>query len=290
MPSFLHFIDRSSVSLDPFPHIVIENLLDDALCGELAAAVPPIGKFSGGRMYPDNHKLHLHAHRLLEDPTLSERWRETILNHLTPDAFADMVRLFLPDIAHEYPELGRKLGKPSSLKIGVRGRDEHCDVALDALLVLHFPIAGAPCAERGPHVKMPKKLFESAFCLRQDGDTSAGGELILHRVRGGKAPPLGKRMQVDRALVTPAKVIPRKRNTLVFWMNTPRSVTELTPRATSSHPSVYFNILAEFPRKLFRVPGLSSGPRFMRKLSSAFRGPRMASEGRNDLQRTAPVR
>jgi hypothetical protein len=278
MPSFLHSLDRSAVSLEPFPHIVIENLLDDALCRELAAGVSPIEKFTGGRSYPDNFKLHRHAHTLLDDPTLSVKWREIILTHLTPDAFADMVRLFSPQIAREYPDVARKLENPDSLEIGVRGRDKNCDVMLDALFVLHMPVSGVSCAERGPHVKRPKKLFESAFCLRQEGDASAGGDLVLHRVCDGNAPPLGVRMQVDRALVKPAKVIPRKRNTLVFWMNTPRSVTEITPRAPSSHPSVYFNILAEFPRTLFQVPDVSPGTRFMRKLSRAFRRPGKALE------------
>jgi hypothetical protein len=130
---------------------------------------------------------------------------------------------------------------------------------LDAQFVLHMPVAGSACAERKPHVKGPTKLFEGVLCLRLDEDNAEGGDLVLHRIHDGIRPRFGARMQIQPNTVSPAKIIPRRRNTLVLWLNTPRSITELTPRATTPFPSIYFNILAEYPRNLFRLPGVHWG-------------------------------
>jgi hypothetical protein len=267
MPSLLHALNPSSVQPEPFPYICVEGLLDDAFCRELASSVPPIETFMNGRVYPDNHKLHRRAYSLVGDDSLTQHWQRLVADHLMPDTFTDMVRLFAPYVAQEYPALARKLERPDSIRVGVRNLEKDYDVYLDAKLVLHTPVTGMACAERAPHVKAANKLFEFVLCLRQDEDIAPGGDLILHRSRDGVAPRFGARNQTDPRSVVPVRTIRRRRNTLVGWMNTARSVTEVTPRATSPYSSVYFQVLAEFPYDLFRLPGLNWSDRLARLVS-----------------------
>lgn len=252
MASIFRNLDSSVVVRDPFPHICIEGALDEELCRQLATAIPPIKTFTKGRDYPDNHKLHRRAAELLADSELPDNWRRIVTEHVNADVFKDMLRLFRADIASEYPALENKLASPS-LHVGVRRRDSECDVAVDAQLMLHMPVRGPARAERGPHVKGPEKLFEGVLCLRSDSDSSSGGDFILHRIRPNVSPIFGERHQTETKYLTTARIIPRRRNTFLFWLNTPRSITQVTPRGTSPFPSVYFNILAQVPQNLFEL-------------------------------------
>ena len=223
--------------------------------------------FTNGRVYPDNYKLHRRAYSLVGDDKLTQVWQRLVADHLMSDTFMDMVQLFAPYVAQEYPALAKKLERPNSIRVGMRNLEKDCDVYLDAKFVLHTPVKRVACAERAPHVKAANKLFEFVLCLRQDEDVDPGGDLILHRIRDGVAPRFGARNQTDPRSVVPVRTIRRQRNTLVGWLNTARSVTEVTPRAASPYPSVYFQVLAEFPYDLFRLPGLNWSDRLAQTIS-----------------------
>src|SRR5205807_1812910 len=81
-----------------------------------------------------------------------------------------------------------------------------------------------------------------------------GGDMILCKILPDVSPVFGARDQINPKLVSPARIIPRRRNTLVAWLNTPRSITEITARGPSPVPSVYLHVLAQFPQALFNLP------------------------------------
>lgn len=257
MPSFLHSLDRSLVSHDPFPHIYVEELIDDGLCRQLATQVPPVDIYTSGRSFYDDEKLYLSSQRLLSDPGVSKTWKRIVAEHICPETYWDFYRLFEAEIARESPELADRLSKVQSSRIGQRGRDTDCDVLMEAQLVYFMPVRGASGAERGPHVKTPEKIFGSFLCLRRDDDDSSGHDFVLHTMRNGSAPALGKRNQVDANDLVPVRRLPRKRNTYVGFLNTPRTVTEMTPRSTCTKPAVYLNILVALSPRMWQPSRLS---------------------------------
>lgn len=254
MSSFFRHLDSSMVVRAPFPHICVENFLAEEDCRQLAIEVPPIEIHTQGRSFPDDHKIYRRSPELLSDANFSARWRQIIADNLTADVFYDILRIFKEDIAREYPALAAEFGRKNPLNIGVRGVDRDCDGMLEAQLVYFMPVKGATGSERGPHVKLAQKLLGSFLCLRSDDDKSSGGDIILHGIRHDVAPVFGARDQIDLKYLTPARIIPRRRNVFVCWLNTPRSITQMTPRGRSEFPSVYLNILAEAPEKLFQLP------------------------------------
>ena len=267
LPSPFRKISRDQVLHDPFPYLCIENFLDDSVYRELVAGIPPFERMTGGARYSDNFKFHWRLAQILADPGTHAPLRRIVEGFASPETIRFLAELFGPEIAREHPSLD--IAAITNGCIGMRAIDAGCDAALDAQFIVHAPIYGRPCGERTPHVKGPKKLFEAVLCLRPDDDDAEGGEFRIYRVRPGHTPLFGARGQIDIRSIEVARTIPRQRNTFVLWLNTPRSITEVSPRGSSPLPSVYFNCLVETPRPLFKLP--KAGRSFVQIVAHAVR-------------------
>jgi hypothetical protein len=262
MSSFLHSLDSSLVARDPFPHIHVEGLIDDTLCRQLAEQVPPVEKYKNGRSFYDDEKLYLNSKRLLSDPDVPDVWKSVVAEHIRPDTYWDFFNLFKSELERESSELADRLANVKSSRVGQRGTGKDLDVFLEAQLVYFMPVQGSSGAERGPHVKTPEKIYGSFLCLRRDNDESRGHDFVVHGIRNGSVPTLGVRNQVDTADVVPVRKFPRKRNRYIGFLNTRRTVTEMTPRSQTASPAVYLNILVALSPSMWqpsRVRGLVSG-------------------------------
>jgi hypothetical protein len=250
MPSFLHSITRSAVATQPFPHVHVESLIDESLCSALIAELPPVAEYTDGRDFYDDEKLYIPGRRLLSDPAVSENWKRAIRDNTTAETYYDFYRLFGTEIQNEFPKIAERLARIDPSRICLRGCSKNYDVLLEAQLVYFMPVRDVTGAERGPHVKTPEKIYGSFLCLRKFDDESSGHDFVLHNPISGSKPTLGKRNQVDHTV--PAKTFPRKRNTYVGFLNTRRSVTQMTPRSTSFVPAAYMNILVELSPHLWQ--------------------------------------
>jgi hypothetical protein len=76
----------------------------------------------------------------------------------------------------------------------------------------------------------------------------------IFRTRSRQMLAVSARNQVDARSLEVARIIPRRHNTLLLLLNTPWSVTDVSPRGNSQYTSVYFNFLAELPYSLFELP------------------------------------
>ena len=252
IPSPFRKISRDQVLRDPFPYVCIENFLDDATYRQLAAGAPPLERVTGGAKYPDDFKLYWQWSRILADPDTPVPLRRILESFASLDTFHFLAELFGPEIAHEYPSLD--IAAITNERIGMRGVDTACDAMLEAQFLMHAPIHGRAGAERTAHAKGPDKLFEGALCMRRDEDDAEGGDFRIYRVRPGHRPLFGARGQIDIRSIEVVRTIPRRRNTFVLWLNTPRSITDLSPRGPSPVPSVYLNFLIQLPYPLFKLP------------------------------------
>lgn len=264
MPSIFSSLDPSMVVHDPFPHVCVEGLLDDELCRQLATEILPPQKLTAGRAFSDDEKFYRSGSDLLADPEVSQAWKQIIAENVSAAAFRDFYRLFEEDISREFPAVADRLAKLDPSRIGERspssrGRARHkdLDVHMEVQQVYFMPVRGAAAAERGPHLKTSEKIFNGFLCLRTEGDDSTGGDHVLDRIRPGATLSLGNRNQVDPKDVCPARTIPRRRNIFVGYLNTPRSVTEMTPRSTSPFPAVYLNILVGLSPRMWRPSAFS---------------------------------
>jgi hypothetical protein len=253
MNSLLHNLTTDQVIVEPFPHLVVANALDAEFCDQLQREFPPMEAFTQGKAYRDCFKIQYPSAKSLSEPYLTERWREFTLAHLAPDVFQDLVRIFRPHLFHEYPDFEQRFGDVDHLRVGTRGMTGGCDVLMDSQAIIHMPIHCAPAAERGPHLKTLNKPFAAFLFLRSKEDTSVGGELEMFSLKPGVEPVYGKHQVIDHSYLRLEKSVPFTNNTLVVFLNTPRSIQGFGLRSKSELPTTYFNFVATLNGPLFSV-------------------------------------
>ncbi|OAI57087.1 hypothetical protein AYO49_02840, partial [Verrucomicrobiaceae bacterium SCGC AG-212-N21] len=246
-------IDKAAVAREPYPHVLIESALDVDLSRRLAEEFPPLETFTGGSPHPDNYKRQRRCLDLLADPGLSPLWREVIEDHLKPSALADVWRLLGDDLLREYPDFETRIGRLDDLRVGVRGRDDPdaCDVLLDAQLIIHTPVTGEPCIERGPHVKLSNKFMECQIYLPREEDEVMGAEIEVFEQRPGFASLYLGQNQLDPARLRLVRSARHRRGTVLLFLITSRSISQIAIRGPGRHPLQYFSFLAQLNHRLF---------------------------------------
>jgi len=225
----------------PFPHVVVENVLDQKLCQKLIGEFPSFDKFTKGKPYKENQKLYLQSYEILKDLDTSTCWKEFILENSKTTMAEDLIRIFKPYILKEYPDFEKKFGLLNNLQYILRDKAS-LSISSDTIFsnfqaVIHTPSLTENSVERLPHVKILNTLFIGYLYLRSDDDEAKGADHVFYSIKTGKELILGKRQTTQPELLTVEKIIPYKKNTLVVFMNTSRSVQGVTTRSPS--PAVY---------------------------------------------------
>lgn len=189
--SVLDAVTADDLTIEPFPHLVVENAITEDLCRRLIDEFPPLSVFTNGRRVGDNVKIYYPSRLALGDDRISDAWKRFLSEHLTSAFYAQLIAVFGERLRAEYPRLERSYGRSlESLRVGQAGRDDfsECDVLLDALIGVHTPVAGAQRLERRPHVKVHDKFLEGFLYLRPDDDDAVGGDYELFSVKPGARP------------------------------------------------------------------------------------------------------
>ena len=254
--SLLSKLTPDQVIEKPFPHIVVENILEPAFCEQLIKEFPKLNKFTKGKKYNDNHKIYLPAYRAINDSTLSDSWRKFTIEHCEDAIWKDALRLFRPYILKEYPDFEQRFALLDELETALRDKSTNSNIAknqvlLDSKILIHTPIFNQTCVQRQPHLKILKTLFLSYLSLKPDEDKSEGAEHIFYSLKPGKELILGDHQVVDIELLNIEKVIPYKKNTFVIFMNTPNAIQGVAARSPSTIPYMAHHFTMHVKEALF---------------------------------------
>lgn len=252
--TLLNGVKPESVTLEPYPHLVLENALESGLRRELIDGFPSLDVFTGGRDMGENTKIYYPAVKACDDPRVAEVWKSFLQEHLTADFYRQIAQVFGPAIRQELPDLEATFGKPlESFTVGIDGEGsfEQYDVLINALIGIHTPVSTGLKLERRPHVKNVDKFLEGFLYLRPDNDTAPGGDYELFSAKPGGTLRFGKWAQTRRDRLILEKTIPYGKNTLFMVINNPRAIQALTARGPGQHPLMYCNFTVRTPYKLF---------------------------------------
>ena len=253
--SILSSLCPEDVILEPFPHAVVENALSPDLIAALSREFPPLNSFTLGRPYSSSFKLERSAVETLRDPAISDSWKSFLSEQITTNFSNDLFRLFEQQVRSEYPDFESRFGKISDLSVGTRGEpaDCNCAVQLDAQLVVQTPVRDEPSYDRGPHLKLRDKLFAAMLYFRPDEDESLGADWEAYSVRPGVEPVFNHQHVTDHKFLKLSRAVPYRRNTLIVYLNTPRSIQGWSLRTVSDLPMMFLNVIAQMPSELFDV-------------------------------------
>jgi hypothetical protein len=266
-PRLLASDDAQAVHQAPFAHVVVAPAIDAPVYERLAAAFPALERFSGhGDLAASNRAIRMNAADVARDDRVVRSWRDFFAYHTSAEHWHDIVRVFGESLRREYPDLEDRIGRPyRDWRAAPRGTDAPADVRLDCQFVVNTPVT-ARSSVKTAHVDKYDKIFSALFYLPDPRERGAGGDLELYAWR--RAPRFVKHRVLDRD-VEPVKTIAYAPNTYVAFVNSPRSVHGVSPRAVTDVPRRYVNFVAEVPRPAFRPKQVGPLLRLVRAVAPA---------------------
>jgi hypothetical protein len=261
--SILSNASRADLRLEPYPHLVIENALDPAVFAALQATFPADEVVVNGRPLRDTW-YDYPACRVVQDERIAPIWREFFRHHTSADFFRELVAVAGDALRQLNPELEARIGRPlQDFRVGMRpgGRGDPlapgADVSMECQFYANY--TRAPRIVRGPHVDRPSELFAALLYFRQPDDTSSGADLEIceatHDIYPDKDSIRISHLpaEVDQKLVKTVRTARYAANTLVLFLNSPRSLHSVSPRTSTELTRRHINFCCDVPFDLFQI-------------------------------------
>lgn len=257
--SVLQNFHKGQLKKSPFPYLVIENALPDAIYAELSGSFPAEGFiFENHRgkqtdeEYRGNTRYDLPAADIKKNPDLDlGLWREFSEYH-TSQEFLDEFLAKLGDVIVEtHPHIIEAMQKKSPVdkpRAGVRfsndGKDQS-EIALDCQIAINSPPTMPMTSVRSAHLDNPVELFAGLLYLRHADDRSKGGDLEICTWKTPQRKRIGPARIIDADDVIVKDCVPYGPNKLALFINSIESIHGVTSREVSDKPRRLVNIIGE---------------------------------------------
>jgi hypothetical protein len=231
------------VRWDPFPHVLIENALDEEVYSALETCYPDDEIIRSAKHVYNRDQIQ--AYEGLGHAGIDPLWKAFMSWHISGEFYREMVRLFSPWVRQLYPWLEEEKGYPlEQFTAGVRDplAPSLPDVCLDCQPGLNV-VSAEPVSFRSAHLDAHNKLFTGLFYMRIPGDDSVGGDLVLHRPI--QPPPRFETpTTIPEDQLEPVRTVRYARNSALFFMNSPVSIHSVSVRTPSPIPRRLVNLVA----------------------------------------------
>lgn len=271
MENVLSRVTKADIIRDPYPHVVVKNALDPSLADALLAAYPTpeylgrglIGMAKNGKM-PNNLKLRYTSADIARDDQIAPIWKEFNAQHLTFDFFKKYLEIFQDDLCALHPQIKDFLDGITAQDIGV----QRIDTYANKKLMLNGEIcADSPVTEvssvRSLHVDHPTKLGVALLYLRSKDDDSVGGDFEVYR-RTSDAPFVMNHIrnikEPYRKQFAIVESVPYEHNTLLLFLNSPRSFHGVSPRTITPHVRRLYSVNFDLNFPLFDLSEHAENP------------------------------
>ena len=248
--SLLSKATQADVVIEPFPHLVLRNVLAPEFCAQLLEETPSIETLAQGRAFGSNQRISYPCHAARANWLVSKTWKRFLNEHVSQTFLDRLMELFGPSLRRLHPRFEERCGRIDRLRGGLRGGDgfDRADILLDAQICANTPVLHKASSVRGAHVDTSDKLFAGLYYLRHPADDSAGGALQLYGPRAGSGllawPTSRKRFELRRT-------IQYEHNVLVLFLNSIDSVHLVTPRSPTRYPRLLVNLVGSVREPLW---------------------------------------
>ena len=255
MQSLLTGITSADIRTDPYPHILVRDVMDPAVYAALSEGFPPFSKigWDSPRPPPSNQRYQLSACQIVDHPDMPEVWKRFTALHSSPAFFAQVAALF----RDHWPQvLLRHLGGSllgHSMGLFLRDNDKGLRILQDARIEINTPVTAGPSSSRGAHLDTPNRLFTGLLYLRHPDDDAVGGDLELFRWTRGPVGPLDSYRLPDDAVEVVA-TIPYRANQLVMFPQGLNAIHGVGIRQPTPHTRRYVFISAELGEDWLTLP------------------------------------
>ena len=228
-----------------FPYLIIDDALPIDLYNKLKSNFPSNEKIIGQNEYKENYAYRYNANHSLNDPEISDEWKEFIKYHTSFDFLNDFYDIFGNSIKKIYKVEKEKLFNKNS--IGVRFQKQS-RFNLDCQFVINTPTTGVTSVIE-PHLDNPIEFYAALLYMKDDNDDSKGGNLTTYTFKD--RPSFYGKSRVREDKINLLEEIEYKKNRLVMFLNSPYSLHGVTKRSNTNFYRKYINIIGEFNFELF---------------------------------------
>jgi hypothetical protein len=248
-------LDDVKAEIDPYPHVVVEDVLPEEVCDALIREMPPLHVLTSGEPLGDNKRFNFSYDDAVTTPGISPLWRDVLGQAMSQNFLDRVLRIFGPSIRDFYPDFEKRFASLDQLVAVPRGKKKSRrpnNVMLDAQIAVNTPALTGGTSVRPPHLDRTDKIFIGLLYLRLPDDDSKGADLELLRPKDG---PLvyGYQRMLPQEKTVHVRTVPYRRNTLVLLLNTPRSLHAVTPRQATPFTRYFINLVGETAESLFQV-------------------------------------
>lgn len=242
----------ADVVRDPYPHIVVDQVFDEATYRRLAESFPPAEWFLRHlKEVKNNQAVRIPAAAVLENPKFSPEWREFFRYHTSQDFWNDILRVFGEDMLRIYPDIEKRAGKPlEKWQTKLRSAPGEADINMDLLFVINTPVT-RPTSVRPAHVDSEYKIFTGLFYMKPEDDPTPGGDLELFRAAKPEL-RFGGHYADERELER-VRTVEYTANRFLAFVNCLDSIHGVTPRPVTDRIRRYVNFVVETPFKAFEL-------------------------------------
>ena len=263
--SILSKVSAADIIHDPYPHIVIENALDETLFQELFESLPPEKLVLDGRE-KKNTWFDYPACKVVNNSEITPLWQAFFRYHTSPEFYLELIEIFGDTLRNLHPSIEKKLGKPleeSVVAMRPGGRQdrlaENADISMECQFYVNYTTQQR--AVRGPHVDRPSELFAALLYFRSPDDDSKGGDLVVSKAKQPDTLyPSSSSIHVDHApmeinesRVTPTGTGHYQANTLVLFLNSPKSIHSVSSRTATGIARRHINFCCDLNFDLFSI-------------------------------------
>ena len=105
------------------------------------------------------------------------------------------------------------------------------------------------------HIDSPKEIYAGLLYMKQESDTSGGGNLEFYSNKGSSTSYIENSLrEVCPSSVIKRKVIDYKKNSFVMFLNAEDAVHGVSPRIGAKTERVSVNMIAERAKSKFFIP------------------------------------
>ena len=238
----------------PFPHVVIQNALPQALLDSLIADFP-LNEFQ----FDKNNKRHdISVSSIDNFSNISDEWKRFIHFHSSEYFFQQVMKLFKDHLPTD--TAFQKIIDNPRIRVGKRGLNsfEECDILMDAQISINSPIT-KKSSVRAIHVDHPNKLFSGLLYLRRPEDDSIGGDLHLCSWNNKYSDQQKLKFYkegVSESHITVEKEIKYAPNVCILFLNSLDALHAVTPRNSTDQVRTFVNLVGELPFDLYQKDNL----------------------------------